>query len=697
VIIYWSALRSGNHLVHRAVIPAGGSTIEGAGAAEVRAAEVGASDVGDRVVEQVLAVTSARTRVNEYGGGAIWASGESLYWVEDADQQIRCIDGDGPVRILTPEPPAGRAHRHSGGSVIPGCPWMVVERELHIDLDGSVPGEAINELAVVSIEGAGAHTLARSADFMAEPVVAPDGSALAWLQWNHPEMPWTAAELWAAELEWPVVAAVADGSGVAGEPSPDFPPRLSNARRVAGGADHGRKRGLDRAVSVCLPKWSPDGVLHFCDDSDDLWRLRSGGTPGAPTEGSGDVAPALYKGAGEVGEPRWVAGVSRYGFTSSGGIVLAEDLDGLGSIRNLDPQSGVSTGLSLPQTWIQHLDCVVSISGDLAADASGAHASGADTPGYGSPDLAVAVAGSGSQLNSVFVFDPADPRPIHLTPADPPYPRDSISVPRPIRFPTGGSELAHGLFHEPRLSGVTGPPGEAPPLLVRIHGGPTSMARSEYSASIQFWTMAGFAVLEVNYRGSSGFGRDYRDSLNGQWGVAEVADCINAAEHLASLGRVDPARCVIRGGSAGGFTALEAVCAEPTDSGFRFAAATSLYGVTDLTSLASDTHKFEARYLDGLIGPYPEARDVYLARSPLQHPERIGSPVLILQGIEDRVVPPEQAEAIVAAMTANGVDHEYKVYENEGHGFRLTSTITDAMRREMRFYGRVLGFEPANL
>ncbi len=226
--------------------------------------------------------------------------------------------------------------------------------------------------------------------------------------------------------------------------------------------------------------------------------------------------------------------------------------------------------------------------------------------------------------------------------------------------------------------------------MVRIHGGPTGYAFTELSPSIQFWTTRGFAVVEVNYRGSAGFGRGYRRLLDGGWGEVEVQDCIAAAEHLAGTGRVDPARCVIRGGSAGGFTALEAVCAPATRSGFHFAAATTLYGVTDLMALAGDTHKFESRYLDGLVGPLPQTRDRYEARSPIQHPERISVPVLVLQGLEDRVVPPEQAEVLVAALEANGIDHEYRAYEGEGHGFRNPSTVVDALEAELAFYTRVL-------
>ncbi len=264
----------------------------------------------------------------------------------------------------------------------------------------------------------------------------------------------------------------------------------------------------------------------------------------------------------------------------------------------------------------------------------------------------------------------------------------------PHRAPGGvasqSRDVAHALFYPPKLDGLAGPAGELPPLVVRIHGGPTAAARGELSASVQFWTTRGFAVADVNYRGSVGYGRAYRNKLLGGWGEVEVQDCICAAEFLAQNSMVDARRCVIRGGSAGGFTALEAVAAEPTPSGFHFAAATTLYGVTDLLTLATDTHKFESRYLDGLIGPLPEAEHIYVARSPMQHPERIKSPVLVLQGLDDTVVPPAQAEAMVEALGAAGIDHEYRSYDGEGHGFRNDSTMIDALEAELAFYQRIL-------
>jgi dipeptidyl aminopeptidase/acylaminoacyl peptidase len=265
-----------------------------------------------------------------------------------------------------------------------------------------------------------------------------------------------------------------------------------------------------------------------------------------------------------------------------------------------------------------------------------------------------------------------------------------VSVPEPFSFPGAGGRTGHALLYRPASSTTTGPEGERPPLVVMIHGGPTSAARPMFDLSRQVWTTRGFAVVDVDYAGSTGYGRPYRRLLDGAWGVADVEDCVAAARHLAAEGEVDGARMVIRGGSAGGFTVLLALATSDA-----FAAGTSLYGVTDLAALARDTHKFESRYLDGLVGPWPEAAATYAERSPLAHLDRLATPVLVLQGADDHVVPPAQAEAVVAALAAAGVHHRYLLFEGEGHGFRQASTIVAAFEAELAFYGEVLGFTPA--
>jgi dipeptidyl aminopeptidase/acylaminoacyl peptidase len=613
---------------------------------------------GVRVVRQVV---SARSRLNEYGGGAFWAGGEVLYWVEDHDQRIRRLDPEtSAVEVLTPAPPSPGAWRYAGGVVVPsesftGGQWSVCERQVLCD-EGGLLAEPRNDLVAVAAgvaEPPDPVVLVEGADFLAAPSMSPDGCHLAWLRWDHPDMPWDAAELWVGELSL-------------GER-----PEVSGARRVAGGRADGDSARLGRAVAVCLPSWSPGGRLHFCDDREDRWLLRGVPAAGLPPEGGAESAPASWDGGGEVGEPRWIAGASRYAVLDDGRILLAETVEGLDRVVECGPE-GASDGCLEGASWV----------GDLRGQGA----------------VAALVLGRPDRLTTVVRLD-REPtggwRVRELTDATARLRSGSISAPEPLRIPTPDGDVVHALFYPPRLEGVVGPPGERPPLVVRIHGGPTAHAIAELTTSVQFWTTRGFAVAEVNYRGSSGFGRRYRDRLAGSWGVLEVQDCITTAAHLAAQGRVDGRRCVIRGGSAGGFSALEAVCA-PERDGFRFAAATSLYGVTDLAALAADTHKFESRYLDALVGPLSETSDRYRERSPLHHAERIAAPVLLLQGLEDRVVPPAQAEVLVAAMEANGIDHEHRTYPGEGHGFRRFDTIVDALTAELAFYGRVLGFTPAD-
>lgn len=623
---------------------------------------------------------SARSGVNEYGGGSWWADGDRLYWTDGLTGGIvSCDEIGGPAVAVTAVSPTSRGWRHAAGVVTPtgARRWIICEREVHPGADTAGAGvagttvtaltEPANELAVVPVhDGAPPspvppRTLVRDGDWAVAPALSPDGSLLAWLRWDHPDMPWDAAEVWAAR----VVAPDAD----AGD---DAVPRIAEPRRVAGGRAGAAARGLDRPVAACLPSWSPDGRLWWCDDAEDWWHLRCADAPGLPDEGAGDRgAPALDV-PGEVGEPRWVSGGNRYGFTDDGRVVLALTHQGLDSVQVWDPAKGSLEPLPAPPggfTSVEHL----AVLGHVVGVAGG---------GGAQPTSAWSV-----DLRTGRVVDHRASCP-HAVPS---LPAGSISVPEGITFPTEDGEEAHALFYPPRGDGVAAPAGELPPLVVRIHGGPTAAARAEYSPSVQFWTSRGFAVVDVNYRGSTGYGRRYRDLLRGRWGVADVQDCVAAVQWLAEQGRVDGSRCVIRGGSAGGFTALEATCRSDV-----FAAACSLYGVTDLRALAADTHKFESRYLDGLVGPYPQEAARYEERSPLFHAELLDRPVLLLQGTEDPIVPPSQAEVLREALHAGGIPHALILFPGEAHGFRSAATIVRALEAELAFYGEVLGFEPAD-
>jgi dipeptidyl aminopeptidase/acylaminoacyl peptidase len=651
-----------------------------------------------------------RSRVNEYGGGAMWASPDALFWVDESSQRIHRqdvgADAAGPSwrpRALTGPPPASRSWRYAAGRVSAAGDWVVVERESHADELGLAFAEPRNELVAVrvadgrqwvlvgtgSAPDAGSDPAMGSGDFVAAPALSPDGTALAWLRWDHPDMPWDAAELWVGELD------------LTGQV-----PRLSRRRRVAGGRSGGATHGLARPVSVCLPEWSPDGHLWWCDDADGWWHLRAALGPGAPAEGAGDDPRTAVPGGGEpgeeVGEPRWVAGGRRYAFTGDGRVAMIVSANGVDSVQLLDPTTGERCALPGPAF--------------CSAELIAAHGS-----------VVAVVAGTSTSPTSVWRVDLSAGAAADLRGAEAPLDPAWISTPEPITFPTGTAALpgapdpgsvaavdaadpvratatethragpvAHALFYPPTSGDHRGPDGALPPLVVRTHGGPTAAARPEFSTSVQFWTTRGFAVADVNYRGSTGFGREYRDLLQGSWGVVDVEDCLAVTGFLAAAGRIDGARCVIRGGSAGGFTALAALCFQTSwGAEGAFAAACSLYGVTDLASMVADTHKFESRYLDGLVAPLPEGRDVYRERSPLFHAERIDRPVLLLQGSADVVVPPSQAEVLVAALEARGVPHRYVLFPGEGHGFHLASTVVQALRLELDFYGEVLGFDPA--
>lgn len=603
---------------------------------------------------------AARSGVNEYGGGSWWADGERLFWVDGTTSAIVTVDApSGASRRVTEVSGAPRRVRHAAGAPTPDGRWIICERELHpgavaADLDADAMmdiGEPINEIAVVAVADGHSVSLIRDGDWVSDPAISPDGSLIAWLRWDHPDMPWDAAEVWAGRLVIPTATV----------------PSVVEARRVAGGREGGDARGLDRPVAACLPSWSPDGRLWWCDDAADWWHLRCAAVPGLPAEGAGDEgAPALDV-AGEVGEARWVSGGRRYGFTDDGRVVAAIHHGGLDSLQVWDPADGSLAPAPAPDggfTYVEHLD----VCGTVVAVAGG----------------------GGTRPTSAWIVDLeiATVRDLRRIPRPDPA---AVAVPRAVTFPTGDGEQAHALFYGPVSADVTGPEGDRPPLVVRIHGGPTAAARAEYSTSVQFWTSRGFAVVDVNYRGSTGYGRRFRDLLLRQWGVADVEDCVAAVRHLVEAGLVDADRCVIRGGSSGGFTALEATCRSDV-----FAAACSLYGVTDLRALASDTHKFESRYLDGLVGSLPQESERYRERSPLFHAHLLDSPVLLLQGTDDPIVPPSQARVLSDALHDNGVPHALILFEGEAHGFRASETIVAALQAELAFYGQVLGFAPAD-
>ena len=487
--------------------------------------------------------------------------------------------------------------------------------------------EPVNRLVAVDLEGvAPPQSLASGNDFYAAPRLSRDGSHLTWLAWDHPNMPWDGTELWLA-------AVGADGW-------------LADPHRLAGGPEE----------SIVQPEWSPDGILHFISDRSGWWNLyrwRAGG------------AERLMDLDAEFAAPPWIFGRSTYGFVTARRIVCAYSQGGTGTLANLNPANGRLRPIPTPYTEFWGL-CV-------------------------DPKRVVFGAGSATEPPSVVRLDPdrGNLEVLHRS-GDVAIPSRYFSLPEPVEFPTEDGRTAHALRYPPKNDDHAGPSEERPPLIVISHGGPTSCTWTTHRLDIQYWTSRGFAVLDVNYGGSTGYGRDYRERLHGQWGVVDLDDCVNGARHLAAREEVDESRMAIRGGSAGGYTTLCALA-------FRdvFAAGASYYGLSDLEALANETHKFESRYLDRLVGPYPEQRDLYRQRSPLHFTDRISRPAIFFQGLDDKIVPPNQAERMVEALRRRGLPVAYIAFEGEGHGFRRAENLQRAREAELYFYSKVFGFELA--
>lgn len=470
--------------------------------------------------------------------------------------------------------------------------------------------------------------LVTGSDFVAAPRLSPDGTRLAWLRWDHPSMPWDAVELVVRDL----------GSG--------------DESVIAGGPDE----------SVTEPRWGGDGTLWFLSDRTDWWNLYRH-TPGTDLTNIESIVGI----DAEIGVPGWVFGSARYALLADRSVVFARTSRGYDKLARLAPD-GTLADLDTPFSRFASLRA--------APDGTMLVVAGSPTqePGVHRVDLA------GHVVETL--------RPPRDLGVDPRF----ISVPEHITFPTDDGAVAHALFYPPMHPEFTGPEGERPPLIVQIHGGPTGAAAPVFSTAVQYWTSRGFGVVDVNYRGSAGYGRAFRGELAGRWGIADVADCVAAARHLARAGQVDGQRLTIRGGSAGGFTTLAALARDDTP----FAAGADHFGVADLEALARDTHKFESRYLDGLVGPYPAARDRYIERSPIHHVDRLTRPLIVLQGSEDAIVPPAQSEAIVDALRERKVPVAYLLFDGEQHGFRRAENIRRALDAELSFYAQMLGFTLAD-
>ena len=564
---------------------------------------------------------NARTRVHEYGGGDYLAVNSVLYYSNFSDQRVYRQDRGAEPRPITP----GVDVRYADYCLDETRSRLICIREDH----QNAGAEAANSIVALNLEGntEPGRVLLEGNDFYSSPRVSPDGTQLAWLTWNHPNMPWDGCELWVGEFG-------EDGS-------------LTSTRWVAGGA----------AESIFQPEWSPDGVLYFASDTNGWWNLHR-------ISSDGEIE-SVTQSKGELGMPQWVFGMSCYAFISPELIACSHVEQGVSTFGLIDTNTGKLTTVDCPFTDIQYVR---------------AHDGQVVFRG-GSPTDVVSIVKFDVNTKQFETLRRSNDLEI--------FPR-YFSIPRAIEFPTEGGLTAHGFFYPPQNPDYRAPDNEKPPLIVKSHGGPTAAASTALSLSIQYWTSRGFAVLDVNYGGSTGYGRQYRERLNKKWGIVDVDDCANGARYLANRGEVDGKRLIITGGSAGGYTTLCALTFRNT-----FKAGASHFGVSDAEALARDTHKYESQYLTGLLGSYPERRDIYYERSPINFAERLSCPVIFFQGLEDRVVPPNQAEKMVQAIRAKGFPVAYVSFEGEQHGFRQAKNIKRALDGELYFYSRIFGFELA--
>jgi dipeptidyl aminopeptidase/acylaminoacyl peptidase len=573
-----------------------------------------------------------RSMAHEYGGGAYTVHDGTVFFVNKVDQRLyRQADGGQPEPI-TPE--TNGEQRFADGVVTAEGRWWIGVRERH-DL-GPVVADVVNELVAIPTDGSALpRTIVGGRDFYATPAISPDGGTLSFLAWDLPWMPWDGCELFVASL------------------SPEA--QMGEPALVA---------GRDGDESIWQPTWSPAGDLVFASDRSGWWNLErvTGGRP----DGERVV---IHQAEAEFGYPMWTFGERSFAFLSDGHIACFFDRGGRTQIALLDPVSGELTPLDLPYEamgWGPNIategSTILLIAGSSTIPEEVAWVD------FGTRAVEVLRSSVAERVDAAF-----------------------LSEPRAIEFPTDGDRTAHAFFYPPTNPDFEGLEDEGPPLIVMSHGGPTSSTSAIHDLTKQYWTSRGFAVVDVNYGGSTGYGRAYRQRLNGNWGVVDLHDCVNAARFLVGSGEVDGDRLLIRGGSAGGYTTICALTF--TDV---FAAGATYFGIADLVPFATgDTHKFESRYEHTLIGPWPEAEELYRERSPINSVERISTPMLVLQGIEDHVVPPSQAELIVGALRDHGVPYTYLLFEGEGHGFREAKTIIDARNAELSFYAQILGFEPA--
>jgi dipeptidyl aminopeptidase/acylaminoacyl peptidase len=559
---------------------------------------------------------NARTRVHEYGGTPYAVGRGAIYFSNFADQRAYVHRrGEAPV-ALTPE-----GYRYADYEFDRTGERLFCVREDHT---GS--GEPKNAIVALGASAGGPGTvLFDKSDFVAYPRVSPDGGRIAWIAWNHPDLPWDATTLYVANLT---------SRGLSG-----ITPLSSGSHE-----------------SVMEPRWDADGTLYFVSDRSNWWNLYR------YKDNRITTAAAIEA---DISSPLWTLGQSNYALTGDGRAVVRYTVAARDRLGVVDLASGKLAPIALPFVGLSNI-------------------------GLMSRNVAIAIAASATAEAAVVTLDLGTGRYSELrAPASVKLENTFISVAEPIEFPTADGQTAHAFYYPPTNPGYRAPAGEKPPLIVKVHGGPTSHSKPELASGTQYWTSRGFALLDINHRGSSGFGRAYRERLNGNWGIVDVGDVVAAVRFLIAAGRVDGKRAAIRGGSAGGFTVLAALAFHDV-----FRAGANYYGVSDLEALARETHKFESRYLDRLVAPLPQGKEIYEARAPIRHLEGFKAALITFQGADDKVVPPDQSRAIVTALKARGVPVAYIEFEGEQHGFRKAENIVRSLESELAFYGEVFGFKP---
>lgn len=588
--------------------------------AESRPDEGGRTVIVRNGKDQTDKKTNVRTLVHEYGGSAWWVRNGTLVYSQYLDQRLYRRDKSGDSIPLTPESETQQSYRYADGRITNNEDWYVCVREIHTSSDE----EPSNEIVAVPLDGSQQiRVLVSGPDFVSSPRVSKEGNQIAWVQWNHPNMPWDDTQLCIASLEEMV---------------------LSN-----------QKVTKSKAESFFQPEWDDQGNLHVVSDRNNWWNLFR------VDQSTNEIdLTSLTNIEAEIGLPQWVFGQSRYAFVGDE-IWFVYREAGIDKLATLS-SNGQFEQIKIDATEIESVT------------------------NY--QDGIVATVSSWKAESSVMFINSEEVRPLSKT-RDLDIGESWFPVPETFTYQTSDSEKAHALFYSPTNPEYEIHENENPPLIVLAHGGPTGSARRQLQLSIAYWTSRGFGVADVDYRGSTGYGRLYRNRLRNSWGLADVEDCVAVAKHLVAQKKVDKNRLAIKGGSAGGFTVLAALTFHDT-----FTAGASRYGIADLAILAKDTHKFESRYLDRLVGKWPEDEEIYKQRSPIHHIEQLSTPMVILQGSEDPIVPPNQAHLMAKKLKENDIPHALIEFSDEGHGFRKAPNITKAIESELAFFAQIFNFEP---